>query len=178
MQNNQMTSYKIEKPEKGAGALEYFLKYITIFIVVGFIIWGILIFSITNGTISEIIYWMTMFFSFGLSAMLVSYLLTLEINKNKQGTIYQIDFDDAKQIVALHLFNEFTGDSFIKEIPFSNLNIVDKKQKIDIKAEQRLKIYNNSILVNNFNIPKTAWTVHSRVVRVVDKFREIANNLK
>ena len=168
-----MTTYKIDKPEKGAGIIEYFLKYLTIFIIIGFVIWALIIFLATSGTLPKSIYMASLYFSFGLSALLIVYLLNQTIKSNKQGTIYQIDFDNEKQTVTLYLFNEYRGNEFFVNILYSELKIEEKKQKIDIKAEQRLKIYNNTKLINVFNIPKTAWTVHPRIALVVETFRKV-----
>lgn len=168
-----MTTYKIEKPEKGAGIIEYFLKYLTIFIVVVFVLWAIIMFFATSGSISESVYMITLYVSFGLTFAFVGYLISNKVKKNKQGTIYQIDFNESKKEVKLYLFNEYRGSEHVTVIPYQNLKVEDKKQKIDIKAEQRLKIYNNSELINIFNIPKTAWTVHPRIALIVQTFREV-----
>lgn len=168
-----MTTYKIEKPEKGAGLIEYFLKYLTIFIVVGFLVWALIIFIATNGTLPKSIYMISLYLSFGLSAVLITYLVNKNSIKNKQGSIYQIDFDDKKHNLVLHLFNEYRGNEFVVSIPYSNLKTEEKKQKIDIKAEQKLKIYNNTELINVFNIPKTPWTVHPRIALIVETFRKV-----
>jgi len=95
--------------------------------------------------------------------------------KYKARYYYQIDFDE-KKLLSLHLFNEFKGTEFIENISYSSLSIEDKTQKVDVKAEQRLKIYNNSKLINRLNIPKTAWRVHPRIALIVETFRKIANN--
>jgi hypothetical protein len=168
-----MTTYKIDKPEKGTGLIEYFLKYLTIFIVIGFLVWALIIFIATSGTLPKSIYMISLYLSFGLSAALITYLVNQKINKNKQGSIYQIDFDDKKHNIALHLFNEFRGNEFLVNIPYSNLKTEEKKQKIDIKAEQKIKIYNNTKLINVFNIPKTPWTVHPSIVLIVETFRKV-----
>jgi len=170
-----MTTYKIDKPEKGAGIIEYVLKYLTIFIVVGFTIWAIIMFLVTDGNLKENTYMLTLYLSFGLTSLLIAYLIKQKINKNKQGTIYQIDFDEKIQSITLHLVNEYSGKDFKISIDYVNLKIEDKKQKIDIKAEQRLKIYNNTQLINVFNIPKSPWTAHPRIAMVVETFRNIAN---
>jgi len=173
-----MTTYKIDKPEKGAGLIEYFLKYLTLFIIVGFLVWAILIISMTSGVLVESTYMISLFISFGLSLVLIFYLVDKEIKKNKQGTIYRIDFNEKKQLVSLHLINEFTGHEFLVAIQYSDLSMDEKSQKIDVKAEQRLKIYNNLKLINVLNIPKTEWTVHPRIALIVETFREIENNKK
>ena len=171
-----MTTYKIDKPEKGAGLIEYFLKYLTIFILVGFFIWAFFLFLVADdGFLTENFYMITLYFSFGLSFLLVSYLITQKINSNRQGVIYKIDFDEKKKTIALYLVNEYTGKDLRKEIPYQNLRLELKKQKIEIKAEQKLKIYNDSELINIFNIKKTPWTAHPRIVEVVDRFKNINN---
>jgi len=175
MQNNMIT-YKVDKPERGAGVLEYILKYLTIFIITGFLIWAILIFFMTNGSLPELIYMISLYISFGLSGILVLYLVFQTVKKIKQGTVYQIDFDEKKQLLSLHLFNELKGTEFIETISYSSLRIEDKAQIIEIKAEQRLNIYNNSFLINRLNIPKTAWRIHPRIALIVETLREIANN--
>ena len=43
-----MTTYHIEKPEKGAGLIEYTLKYITMFFLFGIVFWAVYIFLFTN----------------------------------------------------------------------------------------------------------------------------------
>ena len=168
-----MTTYKIDKPVKGAGLIEYILKYFTIFIVLGFSIWAIILVLSTSGILPKSIYMVSFYLSVGITSLVIGYLIVKTINKIKQGIIYQIDFDDKKQIVSLYLINEFTGDYFLSAIDYSNLKIEDKKQKIDVKAEQKLKIYNNSELINVFHIKKTPWTAHPRIALVVKKFREI-----
>lgn len=168
-----MTTYRIDKPEKGAGILEYILKYLTIFIVVGFLIWAILIFCMTNGTIGESVYMFSLYLSFGITTAFIIFLIKRKVNTNRQGTIYRIDFDNSKKTVTLHLFNEFKGSEFQKSISYSNLRIEEKIKKIDVKAEQKLKIYDESNLINVFNIPKTGWTVYPRIALIVETFREI-----
>jgi len=91
-----MITYKVDKPERGAGVLEYILKYLTIFIITGFLIWAILIFFMTNGSLPELIYMISLYISFGLSGILVLYLVFQTVKKIKQGTVYQIDFDEKK----------------------------------------------------------------------------------
>jgi len=118
----------------------------------------------------------SLYISFGLSGLLVSYSVFQAVKNIKQGSIYQIDFDEKKQLLSLHLFNEFKGTEFIENISYSSLSIVDRAQKVDVKAEQRLKIYNNSVLINKLNIPKTAWRMHPRIALIVEAFRKIANN--
>jgi len=59
----------------GAGVLEYVLRYLTIFIITGFLIWAILMFFMTNGSLPELIYMVSLYISFGLSGLLVSYLV-------------------------------------------------------------------------------------------------------
>ncbi len=56
-----MTTYKIDKPDKGTGIVEYFLKYLTIFITAGFLIWALVIFNLVSGTLWQSIYSVTLF---------------------------------------------------------------------------------------------------------------------
>ena len=55
------------------------------------------------------------YISFGLSAVLVLYLVSQRIKKNKQ-------------LVNLHLINEFAGNKFLESISYSSLSVVYKTQ--------------------------------------------------
>jgi len=48
-----------------------------------------------------------------------------------------------------------------------------KTQKVDIKADQKLKIYNNTKLLNVLNIPKSLWTLHPHIPLIVETFIKV-----
>jgi len=169
--------YDIEKPEKGASVLEYTLKYITIFFVALFGFWGVLIAicsSLSQNGLTPKVYIYTCIISFVLTIVFLVWLL-LRLNKSvKLGSIYQIKFNDSANLLVLNMFNNFKGVDFQMTIPYNDLIIKEKQQSIEIKSELKMEIYNGNNLINKWNIAKTPWTAHPKIVDIVNELRRVS----
>jgi len=172
-------TFSIEKPEKGAGLLEYIFKYFTIFIVLLIGIWSLFIFAlvqISQTGLTSTIYTIGFLGSLIVSLFILTYVLYQLNQKIKRGKLYQIEFSEQNKTVKLSLFNDFKGFEFTEDIPYSDFVVQEKPQKIEIKSELKMAIFNQDRLVVKLNIAKTEWTVHPKIVEIVNTFRQIANN--
>lgn len=172
--------YQIEKPEKGSSLIEYVLKYITLFFVIGIGLWAFLIFVLTktfsDSGLTENIYNYSLVLSFAIVIGVLFVLIKQRVNKLKLGSIYEFDFNDNTKELAISLVNEYTGEEGSRKIAYESLSIVEVKQKVEVKSEMTISIFNDNILVNTLKIAKTPWTAHSEIVQVVDKLRTVNSN--
>jgi len=175
-----MITYQVEKPEKGPRLIEYFLKYLTMFFVIGIALWAFLIYILTklisDTGLTEDIY----NYSLLLSAVIVVSFVTLEVRglvtTLKLGVIYQIQFNEDKSELTLHMVNDYTGKETSKVIKYQALSIKQIKQKVEVKSEMTISIYNEDTLINTLKIAKTPWTVHPQIVELINKLRTVSSN--
>lgn len=175
-----MITYQVEKPEKGAGLIEYTLKYITLFFVVGIGIWAVLIYVLTtfisDSGLTESIYNLSLVLSLVLVLGILTILVRRLISKLKQGSIYEFQFDDKHEVLIIKAVNEYSEKEILKEIPYQSLIVKIAKQKVELKAEMTISIYSGDSLFNTLKIVKTPWTVHPQIVELINKLRTVSSN--
>lgn len=167
-------TYEIEKPEKGAGIAEYLVKYITLSVLflIGFWSLCMLIFvQFSNVGLTSNIYTISFVVSMVLTIAVLVLLLSRLIQKIKQGILYKIEFLKQDKILRLYLYNDFKGFDIVENIPYEKIILTEKPQKIEIKSELKINIFNQNKLINSLNIAKTPWTVHPKIVEIVDEIR-------
>ena len=175
-----MITYQVEKPEKGPGLIEYSLKYLTMFFVLGIALWAFFIYLLTKliseTGLTENIYNSSLMLSFIIVTGFISIKVKGLLATIKLGVIYQIKFNDDKSELTLHIVNDYTCKETSKVIKYQALSIKQIKQKVEVKSEMTISIYNGDTLINTLKIAKSPWTAHPKIVELINKLRTVSSN--
>ena len=156
-----MVQYQIEKPLSDNSYFTLFLKYSTLFIVVWFIGWGILLFytekykiAIIENTILD----NGGAVSLAVAISVVIFFARRTYAKYKYGSAFVITFSDNDATCTIRLTNTINGKEWDVTIPYQHLAIFKDVKQNELFGEQNIyAIYNSQKPVTIINIALTAW---------------------
>jgi len=169
-------NYEIEKPSSDLNYLTIGIKYIVLFIVLFLGSWIAIPLFVSNGVTTrvnrtaELLFENPLLFSFIISIGVISWFVYRTINKYKLGEVFQINFNNADQLLEIKTVNLANNKVKNNYYNYPNLSYDLQNTEDSLFGKQRiLSIKNYDKTVHKINIERTAWCRNERIENLIEK---------